>query len=76
MSTLTRANFREYAQRAVDKYAEKNMLVDSLLWAWIIGHFEAEIEDYRKLLAHIRKHPLFKHQINELIDEALSKGDK
>jgi hypothetical protein len=41
---LTEANYRETARRAIDKYYEKGMIIDSLLWSTIIGFYEAELE--------------------------------
>ncbi len=40
---LGEGNYREVAKRAIQKYADKGMLVDCLLWVSIIGHYEKEL---------------------------------
>jgi len=40
---LSRDNYRQFAQRAIEAYERKGMLVDALLWSGIIGHYEASL---------------------------------
>lgn len=39
---LDKSNYREFAKKAIQKYLDKNMLVDAMVWSKIIGFYEAE----------------------------------
>jgi hypothetical protein len=40
---LNASNYQDFARRAIDKYHEKGMMVDALLWSKIIGYYNTEI---------------------------------
>ena len=37
---IDETNFREYAQKAIKNYSDKNMMVDVLFWGHVIGLYE------------------------------------
>lgn len=37
-------NFREVADRAIEQYQKKGMIIDALLWAKLIGHYNAALD--------------------------------
>jgi hypothetical protein len=51
--TLDQSNFRKFAQKAIAAYDKKGMIVDEMLWAGIIGHYDAEIERLRAALQRV-----------------------
>ena len=42
--TLDENNFRAFAKQAIQKYFDKGMLVDGMLWGQIIAHYEKALE--------------------------------
>lgn len=46
---LSRENYRQFAKKAIRQYEKNNMLVDTLLWSEIIGYYEAELKEARRL---------------------------
>lgn len=38
--SLDETNYREFAKRAIDKYASKGMVIDAMLWRTIIKYYE------------------------------------
>ena len=44
-TTLSESNYRDFAKRIIEKYSEKNMIIDALLWAQVIGFYEAALEN-------------------------------
>lgn len=42
--TLNETNFREFARKAIEKYEQKGMLIDAMLWGAIIGYYERALE--------------------------------
>jgi hypothetical protein len=36
-------NFQEFARRAIEKYKKESMIIDSMLWAGIIAHYDHAI---------------------------------
>lgn len=41
---IDETNYRNTAHRMVAKYEEKGMIVDALLWAHIVGHYETALK--------------------------------
>jgi hypothetical protein len=42
--TLDENNFRAFAQHAIEKYFDKGMFVDGMLWSRIIALYEKALE--------------------------------
>ena len=42
-TTLDETNFKEFAEKAIAKYAENDMPIDKMLWSCIIGLYNKEI---------------------------------
>jgi hypothetical protein len=74
--TLDQSNFREFAQKAIAAYDKKGMIVDEMLWAGIIGQYDAEAERLRsaltKLYQAVKNSPELRHsKLHGLVNRAL-----
>lgn len=49
-ATIDARRFRETARKAVEKYEERGMVVDAIVWGRIVGEYEALIEQLRASL--------------------------
>jgi len=43
-SSLNETNFREFARKAIEKYEQRGMLIDAMLWSAIIGHYNTALD--------------------------------
>jgi hypothetical protein len=48
MGNLDETNFREWAQRMIEQYVSKGMVIDSLVWARIIGLYNEALDKKEK----------------------------
>ena len=48
--TLNKRTYRKQAQQAIDKYTDRNLLVDAFVWSQIVGLYEADLKRYRRVL--------------------------
>lgn len=44
LGVLSEENFREYAQKAIKTYEEKNMVIDAIVWSGIIAHYNRALD--------------------------------
>lgn len=69
MNDLDETNFREFAKKCIQKYADRGAIIDSLLWGRIIALYEARLLNAEAALCDIaRMTP------SEAEDEAPSKA--
>lgn len=41
---LSDENYRRFAQKAIEKYSQKEMLIDAMMWSQIIGRYEKALQ--------------------------------
>jgi hypothetical protein len=77
---LSDENYRRFAQKAIEKYAEKGMVIDSLMWSQVIGRYEAALLASQAARVNqggpvVVLKPETWHDAKELLRRALHPGD-
>jgi hypothetical protein len=77
---LSDENYRRFAQKAIEKYSEKGMLIDSMMWAQVIGRYEAALLARQAAQVNDGGQAVFLkpetwHDAKELLRRAAGSGD-